>query len=280
MQITFKPNKDKPQKKVKDLPDKLLESKANSEETPKQKVGFVVDEVVEEKLVQDEQLVQEYTQEDIEETVNNLDEPDPMMQGQYYLNYLHYPGNPSYGECPGCPGHKPGWENPDYPECPEEEPETDYPDYPEYPDCPEEEPDYDYPGYPGNPECPEEEPDYDYPEYPECPGEEPDYDYPEYPDCPEEEPDYDCPQYPNPEPGCNGHRCEPYPFPGNYYPLQCLGYAYIPWQRYGRTYPAREALKKGTMFPELYSPYFLDRKPPVIPEPYLDYNQRPPKKRR
>ncbi|HBV98726.1 MAG TPA: hypothetical protein DEF36_17050 [Desulfotomaculum sp.] len=34
-----------------------------------------------------------------------------------------------------------------------------------------------------------------------------------------------------------------------------LARAYIPWQRYGPTYSPREALERGTLFPELYSPY-------------------------
>lgn len=34
-----------------------------------------------------------------------------------------------------------------------------------------------------------------------------------------------------------------------------LARAYIPWQRYGKTYSPREALERGTLFPELYSPY-------------------------
>ena len=78
------------------------------------------------------------------------------------------------------------------------------------------------------------------------------------------------PVYPGPEPICPGHRCEPYPFPGAYYPLQCLGYSYTPWQRYIKAYSPREALMRGTMFPELYSPYFPDRKPPIIPKPYMN----------
>ncbi|MBO8137328.1 MAG: spore coat associated protein CotJA [Desulfotomaculum sp.] len=55
--------------------------------------------------------------------------------------------------------------------------------------------------------------------------------------------------------------------------MQCLGYAYIPWQRYWRKYPPAEAHDKGTLFPELYSPYFPDRKPPVVPIPYLNRRQ-------
>jgi len=34
-----------------------------------------------------------------------------------------------------------------------------------------------------------------------------------------------------------------------------LAMAYIRDQSYGRTYPDQEALRKGTLFPELYMPY-------------------------
>lgn len=34
-----------------------------------------------------------------------------------------------------------------------------------------------------------------------------------------------------------------------------LAQAYVPWQRYGRVFSPPEALEKGTLFPELYSPY-------------------------
>lgn len=34
-----------------------------------------------------------------------------------------------------------------------------------------------------------------------------------------------------------------------------LAHAYIPWQYYGVVYSNSEALKKGTLFPELYMPY-------------------------
>ncbi|NLL17615.1 MAG: spore coat associated protein CotJA [Clostridia bacterium] len=34
-----------------------------------------------------------------------------------------------------------------------------------------------------------------------------------------------------------------------------LAMAYVPWQRYGRIFSPREALMKGTLFPELYRPY-------------------------
>lgn len=34
-----------------------------------------------------------------------------------------------------------------------------------------------------------------------------------------------------------------------------LAQAYVPWQRYGRTFSPREALMRGTLFPDLYRPY-------------------------
>jgi hypothetical protein len=34
-----------------------------------------------------------------------------------------------------------------------------------------------------------------------------------------------------------------------------LARAYIPYQKYTSTYSPREALEKGTLFPELYRPY-------------------------
>ncbi|WP_027719361.1 spore coat associated protein CotJA [Desulfovirgula thermocuniculi] len=40
-----------------------------------------------------------------------------------------------------------------------------------------------------------------------------------------------------------------------YYPPVELAQAYVPWQRYGKIYSPGEALEKGTLFPELYSPY-------------------------
>lgn len=106
------------------------------------------------------------------------------------------------------------------------------------------------PGWPGHkPGCPDNKPDWGGPNYPPCP------DIPNKPDCPDNKPD---------------SACDPYPYPGNYYPLQCLGYAYIPWQTFHRQYQANEALQKGTLFPELYSPYFPERNPPVIPRPYCN----------
>lgn len=39
-------------------------------------------------------------------------------------------------------------------------------------------------------------------------------------------------------------------------PSMELARAYVPWQVYGRTYTPAEALEKGTLFPELYRPYF------------------------
>ena len=100
-----------------------------------------------------------------------------------------------------------------------------------------------------------------YSEYPNYyPG------YPEYPD----NPNPNNPHHPGYKPD---HKCLPYPYPGYYYPLQCLGYAYIPWQAYLCTYSPGEAFKKGTMFPELFSPYYPDKKPPVVPRPYLNFWQ-------
>ncbi|MBC8014928.1 MAG: spore coat associated protein CotJA [Sporomusaceae bacterium] len=37
-----------------------------------------------------------------------------------------------------------------------------------------------------------------------------------------------------------------------------LAHAYVPWQMYDQAFSPREALIKGTLFPELYGPY----KPP------------------
>ncbi|MCL6477311.1 MAG: spore coat associated protein CotJA [Peptococcaceae bacterium] len=34
-----------------------------------------------------------------------------------------------------------------------------------------------------------------------------------------------------------------------------LARAYIPYQMYGATYSPREALERGTLFPDLYRPY-------------------------
>lgn len=34
-----------------------------------------------------------------------------------------------------------------------------------------------------------------------------------------------------------------------------LAMAFVIWQRYGRTFSPREALMKGTLFPDLYRPY-------------------------
>lgn len=41
----------------------------------------------------------------------------------------------------------------------------------------------------------------------------------------------------------------------SYSPRLRLAEAYIPYQRYGRIFNPREALEKGTLFPELYRPY-------------------------
>lgn len=34
-----------------------------------------------------------------------------------------------------------------------------------------------------------------------------------------------------------------------------LATAYVPWQCYGRLFSPREALMRGTLFPDLYQPY-------------------------
>ncbi|MFX4263552.1 spore coat associated protein CotJA [Pelotomaculum propionicicum] len=39
------------------------------------------------------------------------------------------------------------------------------------------------------------------------------------------------------------------------YPPARLAQAYVIWQKYGPTFSPAEALEKGTLFPELYSPY-------------------------
>lgn len=39
------------------------------------------------------------------------------------------------------------------------------------------------------------------------------------------------------------------------YPSPRLAQAYVVWQKYGQIYSPAEALKRGTIFPELYSPY-------------------------
>ncbi|MFZ5647135.1 MAG: spore coat associated protein CotJA [Bacillota bacterium] len=43
--------------------------------------------------------------------------------------------------------------------------------------------------------------------------------------------------------------------PGPVLPSMELARAYVPYQRYGPTYLPREALEKGTLFPDLYRPY-------------------------
>ncbi|MHB8157869.1 MAG: spore coat associated protein CotJA [Desulfocucumaceae bacterium] len=48
------------------------------------------------------------------------------------------------------------------------------------------------------------------------------------------------PSITGPEPGCCGMQ---------------LATAYIPYQKYGPIFSPREALEKGTLFPDLYSPY-------------------------
>ena len=39
------------------------------------------------------------------------------------------------------------------------------------------------------------------------------------------------------------------------YPPPRLAQAYVIWQKYGAIFSPAEALEKGTIFPELYSPY-------------------------
>lgn len=43
--------------------------------------------------------------------------------------------------------------------------------------------------------------------------------------------------------------------PQHPYDKGMLAHAYIPWQYYGVVYSNKEALDKGTLFPELYMPY-------------------------
>lgn len=40
-----------------------------------------------------------------------------------------------------------------------------------------------------------------------------------------------------------------------FYPPVRLAEAYVIWQKYGQIFSPAEALEKGTLFPELYSPY-------------------------
>ncbi len=40
-----------------------------------------------------------------------------------------------------------------------------------------------------------------------------------------------------------------------FYPPVRLAQAYVIWQKYGQIFSPAEALEKGTLFPELYSPY-------------------------
>lgn len=211
MQIVFRPNHDRPPKKFKPPLEKVNNSEAKEskelemEETPKAKVGFVVEQ----------DNAQEQTEQLAEKSVAE-NEPQEAPESMAVEKDF-----PVYPECkPGWPGGKPGHPGKDpYYGCPE------YPEYPSYPDYP----------------------DDDY-----CPNPEP--------DGPEQRPD---------------HVCRPYPFPGKYYPLQCLGYAYIPWQTFQRQYQPQEALQRGTLFPELYSPYYPERRPPVIPRPYCNMWQCP-----
>ena len=38
-------------------------------------------------------------------------------------------------------------------------------------------------------------------------------------------------------------------------PLEVLAHSYVPWQCYRQAFSPREALKKGTLFPELWGVY-------------------------
>lgn len=44
-----------------------------------------------------------------------------------------------------------------------------------------------------------------------------------------------------------------YPDPGG--GRMRLAHAYVPFQRYSENYPPAEALRRGTLYPELYMPY-------------------------
>lgn len=66
------------------------------------------------------------------------------------------------------------------------------------------------------------------------------------------------------EPGSSAEEERVKPLPGTEYPPEVpgpvlpgmeLARAYVLYQRYGPTYPPREALEKGTLFPDLYRPY-------------------------
>ncbi len=50
--------------------------------------------------------------------------------------------------------------------------------------------------------------------------------------------------------------CPPCEFP-NYkvYPWMDLSKSFVVWQELCKLYPPEEALRKGTVFPELYKPY-------------------------
>ncbi|MFU0801326.1 MAG: spore coat associated protein CotJA [Xylanivirga thermophila] len=53
----------------------------------------------------------------------------------------------------------------------------------------------------------------------------------------------------------NYGQCIPRPQPRPYMPNGELARAYIPYQQYTRSFSPMEALKHGTMFPELVRPY-------------------------
>ncbi len=43
------------------------------------------------------------------------------------------------------------------------------------------------------------------------------------------------------------------------YPWVELAEAFVLWQKLDKLYPPREALMKGTLFPELWKPYYYER---------------------
>lgn len=56
-------------------------------------------------------------------------------------------------------------------------------------------------------------------------------------------------------PGNDGPDTAPAAHTSAFYPPLQLARAYVPVQHYGKTFTPAEALEKGTLFPELYSPY-------------------------
>lgn len=51
-----------------------------------------------------------------------------------------------------------------------------------------------------------------------------------------------------------------YPENENKYPEYKLAHAYVPYQKMCKVYEPKEAICKGTIFPELYMPYEYDKK--------------------